>query len=224
MNNTMKSIVFIASLFSFLILIILFNYILTIFFNNYQPPIYISFIFIALSYISILFVQAYVRKLYVKKKLEGLNIIFEVPAKTIRTLDKVLIYILPGVFVLLPLIYRPVFDVLTQLKLIIFVFLIALIELVLSITKKTMKAVVTDGGIAIAGTDLRLELPINANYTNASGFYPFERLDSYLIVNDEIFIEQSFDLSTIKLKCSLDQIKQLKAILIKNGINETRDY
>jgi len=224
MNNTMKNIVFIASLFSFLLLFILFNYILTIFFNNYQLPIYIGYSFMVISFIFILFIQAYVRKLYVKKSLKTSNILFDVECQAIKILDKILIYALPGVMVLFPLLYRPIFDILTQFKLGMFLALILIIELILSITKKTMKAIITDQGIAITGIDLRLELPISANYTNGSGFYPWERIHSFLIVNNEIFIEQSFDLSTIKFKCNADQLKQLKGFLIKNGIDESRGY
>ena len=224
MNNTMKNIVFIASLFSFLFLFILFNYILTIFFNNYQPPIYISYSFAAISFIIILFVQAYVRKLYVKRSLKASTILFEVECQTIRILDKILIYVLPGVIVLLPLLYKPIFDILTQFKIGMFLGLILIIELILSATKKTMKASITVQGIAITGIDLRLEIPISANYTNGSGFYPWERIHSFLIVNNEIFIEQSFDLGTIKLKASTDQLKQLKGLLIKNGVDESRGY
>lgn len=224
MNNTMKNIVFIASFFSFLILYIFFYYILTIFFNNYQPPVYISYSFTAISFIIILFVQAYVRKQYVRKNLKTSSILLDIECQTIRFVDKLLLYALPVVMLLFPLLSNPVFDILTQFRLIVLLVLIFVLELLLSVAKKTMKAIITDKGIAITGIDLRLELPISANYTNGSGFYPWERIHSFLIVNNEVFIEQSFDLGIIKLTASPDQLRQLKGLLIKNGIDESRGY
>lgn len=224
MKNTMKSLVFIVSFFSFLILISLSNYILYPLFNNFQQVIYISYVFTALSFIALLFVQAYTRRIYVNKLLRNSNILFKVKCEAARPIDKVLLYVLPAIAVFYPLIAKRVFDTYTIAQLLIFAALIAAIEIILLFTKRTMEASITDRGIAISGIDIRIELPINANYPNASGFYPYERLLSFLFVNNEVFIEQGYDLSVIKFKCSPEEARMLKGLLLKNGVEETRGH
>ena len=85
-----------------------------------------------------------------------------------------------------------------------------------------MKIVVTDKGIALTGYDLRLELPISANYPNPSGFYPFERIEGFRCLKDEILIYQTYDLGTIKIKASDEEIRKIKALLLYNHVPESR--
>jgi hypothetical protein len=85
-----------------------------------------------------------------------------------------------------------------------------------------MKAYITSKGIIVRGIDLRLEIPIPSNYHNPSGYYPFNRIITFLDLNDKLLVEQSYDLGNIILKADADTLKQVKAVLIANGIKQKK--
>lgn len=224
MSNTIKTLVFIVSFFTFLIVISLFNSIIFSLFFNSQLLVYGLSSLGFFAYIIALLSQALVRHIYCKKNLENSNVIFAVKCGNIRSVDRVLIFLLPAMGVVFPIVRDRSLSTGGIANIVMLVILAVIIEILIPISKNTMKAVITDKGIGIKGFDIRIDLPVNANYPNGSGFYPYKRIHSFLIVNNEAFIEHSYDYSIINFKCDSEQARQLKGILLKNGVEEKRGY
>jgi hypothetical protein len=99
---------------------------------------------------------------------------------------------------------------------------IIITEMLFKFFHKTMKILVTDKGIAIMGFDPRLELPISANYPNGSGFYPFERIEGFRYMKKKLVLYQTYDLGTITIKASENDIKKIKGLLLQNHVPESK--
>lgn len=156
------------------------------------------------------------------KKLGHINIIGEYYASPFRLVDRLIIYIFPAIPVIFPFIRG---ETLNKYSLgciaLLFIFII-ITEILFYLFSKTMKIIVTDKGLELTGYDLRLELPISANYPNPSGFYPFERIEGFRCLKDEIFIYQTYDLGIIKIKASDEEIRKIKALLLYNYVPESK--
>jgi hypothetical protein len=136
--------------------------------------------------------------------------------------DRLLVYFLPALGIILPVMQARSLSVITLQSIIFLISLIIIIEILFYVNSKTMKAFITNKGIIIRGIDLRMELPIPSNYHNPSGYYPFNRVITFLDLNDKLLVEQSYDLGNIILKGDAETLKKIKAVLLANDIKQKR--
>ena len=223
MNNTMKSIIFIVSLFAFLLFFI--------FINNVIPPqaildspragTLVALLYIA-GYITAMYSQALIKYLYTKNRMKGLNIIKVLPAKSFEMRDRLIILTLPIIAIFLPMVRKREVTVENLWSMAYLAALALLIEVLFLLNSRTLKAYITDKGIAINGIDFRLELSIPFSYTNAVGWFPFERIENYLALSNKVLIYQTYDMGVITLECSEEEVKQIKGLLVAKKIPERR--
>lgn len=188
-------------------------------------PVVTGYLNIIISILLLVISQCIFRIKYIQKlmkKLGDINVIGEYYISPFRLADRLIIYIFPAIPVIFPFSRG---ETLNKYSLwciaLLFIFII-ITEILFYLFNKTMKIIVTDKGIALTGYDLRLELPISANYPNPSGFYPFERIEGFRCLKDEIIIYQTYDLGAIKIKASDEEIRKIKALLLYNHIPESR--
>ena len=229
MSNSMKIIIFIFSLFVFLIGSIIFNMIMGISPDAQNAiglmPVITGYLNIMISTILLIISQCIFRLKYIQKlmkKLGHINIIGEYNISPFRLFDRLIIYIFPSIPVVFPFFRGETINKYSLWGIALLFIFIIITEILFYLFNKTMKIVVTDKGIALTGYDLRLELPISANYPNPSGFYPFERIEGFRCLKDEILIYQTYDLGTIKIKASDEEIRKIKALLLYNHVPESR--
>lgn len=223
MSNTKKSIVFIISLFTFLIILTVLNpiFIPLITPDNLFPVN--SYIWIIALFIALLS-QAITRKVIIQNDLKKDTILYEYKISPFKITDRIIILIIPFAVTILPILFSNSDFSFNYHQFIAFFIFLGLVELSFFKYKKSMKLVITNNAIAIVGFDLRIELPISANYQNGSGYYGFERIEGYLIINNEIILKQSYDLGNIKFICNnTEEARQIKGLLIKNGVYESRN-
>lgn len=223
MSNTMKTVIFIVSLFTFLLFFVLINLAI--------PPQLIadspnaSFVKAALymaGYIIALYSQAFMKHTYVKNYMKSLNVFKVLPAKSFELRDRLLILTLPIIAVFMPMVSKRQVAAENLWSLIYLAALAIIVEVLFAINGRTQKIYVADKGIAIDGMDFRIELSVPFSYTNAAGWYPYERVESYLALNNKILLYQTFDLGVITLECSEDEVKQIKGLLVSKRIQERR--
>jgi hypothetical protein len=219
MNNTMRTIIFIVSLFAFLFFFIAINAVFPSqsVLNPGNIAVLVPVLYIA-GYIVALYTQALIKYLYTKKRMAGTNTVIEVPAKSFELRDRLVILTLPILAVLLPIVQRRQVNAESLRNLVFLVILAIVIEVLFFINSKTLKAYVTDKGFAVNGIDFRLELSIPFSYTNAVGWYPFERIDNYLAFENKVLLYSTYDLGAITLECNEEQLKQIKGLLIAKKI------
>jgi hypothetical protein len=174
------------------------------------------------GYLTAMYAQAAMKYLYTKSHMKGLNIIKVLPAKTFEMRDRLIIFTLPIIAIFLPMVRKR--EVTTEdLWSIAYLAVFALIiEALFLLNGRTLKAYVTDKGFAINGVDFRLELSIPFSYSNAVGWYPFERIENYLAFGNKVQLYQTYDMGVITLECSEEEVKQIKGLLVSKKIPERR--
>lgn len=223
MSNTMKTVVFIISLFVFLIFFIAVNFLL--------PPGLVSaapnsgllkaFIYTA-GYIAAMYSQAFIKHLYTRNSLKNLTVIKVLPAKADGIRPLLIALILPLIAVLMPMVSKRRISPENLRSMLYLLVLAAVIYLLFRISSRSLKVYMTNKGFAVDGTDLRLELTIPFSYTNAVGWYPFERIENYLIYGNKVVLYQTYDMGTLEFECDGEEVRQIKGLLIANGVPERR--
>ncbi|KUO72045.1 MAG: hypothetical protein APF77_18275 [Clostridia bacterium BRH_c25] len=223
MSNTMKTIIFIISLFTFLLFFILVNFIISpgMILNSTIASFLTALLYI-MGYIAALYTQALMKYLYTRSLMKDLNTIKLFPAKTFEIRDRLILLTLPIIAVFMPMVSKMT---VARENLVSFAYLAALaliIEALFLINGRTLKIHVTNRGFAINGMDIRLELSIPFSYTNAVGWYPFERIENYLISGSKILLYPTYDMGVITFECSEEEAKQIKGLLVSNRVPERR--
>ncbi|SHJ30792.1 hypothetical protein [Lutispora thermophila] len=229
MSSSMKLITFIFSLFVFLIASVIFNTIFA-FFPAAQSetgliPVIAGYLNIMFSTMLMILSQGFFRTFYIRRvmnKLGTYNIIGEYPVTPFRLVDRIIIYIFPSLPVILPFFKGETLNQYTLWGIALLVLFIIITELLFKFFNKTMKIIVIDKGIQITGFDMRLELPISANYPNGFGFYPFERIEGFRYMKKKLVLYHTYDLGPITIDASEDDIKRIKGLLLQNNILESR--
>lgn len=229
MSNSMKLIIFILSLFVFIICSTIFNMILAGFPATQAEtgllPVITGYLNIMLSTMLLVLSQGYFRTVYIRKTMDRLgsyNVIGEYSVTPFRIVDRILIYVFASLSVVFPIFSGDTLKQYTNWGIALLVIFIIITEILFKFFSKTMKIVVTDKGIAVKGFDLRLELPLSANYPNGSGFYPFERIEGFRYMKKSLVLYQSYDLGPITINAPEDDIKRIKGLLLQNHVPENK--
>ena len=216
MSNTMKTIIFVVSLFAFLFFFILANYVLSPNADFIKAVVYIT------GYIAALYTQALMKYLYTRSVMKKANIISVLPVKTNELREKLIPLVLPVIAVVMPMVGKREVSPENLKSFVYLVILAAIIQVLFLINSRTLKVYVTNKGFAVNGVDLRLELSISFSYTNAAGWYPFERIENYLAYENKVFLYHTYDMGVITFECSEEETRQIKGLLIANSVPERR--
>ena len=229
MSNSMKLVIFILSLFVFIIGSTIINMILAGIPATQSEtgllPVISGYFNIMFSTMLLYLTQGYFRIIYTRKvmnKLGSYNVIGKYPIAPFRIVDRIIIYVFASLSIIFPLFNGETLKQYTAWGIALLIIFIIITEILFKFFHKTMKILVTDKGIAIIGFDPRLELPINANYPNGSGFYTFDRIEGFRYMKKKLVLYQTYDLGTITINAPEDDIKRIKGLLLKNHVPESR--
>lgn len=216
MSNTMKMLVFIISLFAFLLFFTIINFIIPVNHFIIKALLYI------LSYIAALYTQALIKRRYTMSLIKDMDIIGAFPGKSFEIRDRIILLILPLIAVVMPIVNKRTFTRESLWSLAALAVLAVILEVLLYINGRTMKILVTGKGFAVLGIDFRLELSIPFSYTNAAGWYPFERIESYMEYSSKVLLYSTYDMGVIIIECIRDEMKQIIGLLKANGVPARR--
>lgn len=224
MRNSMKTIVFIISLIAYFIYLSISSAFINAAVNTGNLALAAMAIYIssAIGILVVIYTQAAVKYWYTSKSLKNVTVHVKLPLGKFRLTDRLLVYFLPSLGIIMSVMQARSLSVITLQSMLFLISLIIIIEILFYVNRKTMKAYITNKGIIIRGIDLRLEIPLPSNYHNPSGYYPFNRIITFLDLNDKLLVEQSYDLGNIVLKGDTETLKKIKAVLVANGIKQKR--
>lgn len=223
MSNTMKTIIFVVSLFTFLFFFILVNYVLPPQLILESPNAgFIKAVVYITGYIAALYTQALMKYLYTRSAMKKVKIVSILPVKTTELREKLIPLVLPVIAVVMSMVGKRKVSPENLRAIVYLAILAAIIQVLLLINSKTLKVYVTNKGFAVNGVDLRLELSISFSYTNAAGWYPFERIENYLAYEGKVFLYHTYDMGVITFECSEEETRQIKGLLIANSVPERR--
>lgn len=224
MSNSMKTVVFIISLIAYFIYLSISSVFINAAINTGSQGYAALVIFVtsALGILVMLYTQAAVKYWYATKPLRNATVHVKLPLGKFRLTDRILVYFIPALSLIIPILQTRSFTTITWPSILFLVIVIVLVEILFFINSKTMKAYITNKGIIVRGIDLRLEIPIPSNYHNPSGYFPFNRIITFLDLNDKLLVEHNHDLGSIVLKADAATLKQVKAVLIANGVKQKK--
>lgn len=224
MRNSMKTIVFIISLIAYFIYLSISSAFINAAVNTDNQAFAAMVIYIssAIGILVVIYTQAAVKYWYASKSLKNTTIHVTLPLGKFRLTDRVMVYFLPALGIIMFVIQNKSLSGINLPSMLFLISLIIIIEILFYVNSKTMKAFITNKGIIIRGIDLRLEIPLPSNYHNPSGYFPVNRIITFLDLNDKLMVEQSYDLGNIILKSDAETLKKIKAVLIANGIKQKK--
>ena len=224
MRNSMKTIVFIISLIAYFIYLSISSAFINAAQNtgNLAFATMVIYIFTAIGILVVIYTQAAVKYWYASKSLKNTTIHVKLQLGKFRLTDRILVYFLPALGIIMSVIQNKSLSGINLPSMLFLISLIIIIEILFYVNSKTMKAFITNKGLIIRGIDLRLEIPLPSNYHNPSGYYPFNRIITFLDLNDKLLVEQSYDFGNIVLKSDAETLKKIKAVLIANGIKQKK--
>ena len=225
MTNTMKTLIFIASMFVFIGIYTLISTVITAFAATIPAfalfALYAAFLVIA--YIAALYSQALIKYKYTEKKLKSAEIALKLPLSPFKFNERLVAYVLPALAVFVPMFSGNPMSPGSIISVASLIILIIIVELLFYLNSKRMHVYITNKGIAIMGTDIRFELGLPLNYTNLSGFYPYERIDNFLAFPDRVIIYQLFDYNVVTIMCSAEESTIIKGLMMKNHVEEKKN-
>jgi hypothetical protein len=223
MSNSMRTVIFMVSLVVFLLFFAVANFIIPPTVRLDSPYSFaVSPLLYIIGYIAALYTQAFMKQLYTANYMKGSNILKVFPVKAYGMRERLIILTLPFIAVLMPIVGSRKVTSGTFIALAAFVLLEIIIEILFYLNAKTIKAYITDRGIGIKGLDFRLELSIPFSYTNAVGWYPYERLENYTALGNKLTLYHSYDMGSIELECSEEELRQLIGLLVSKNIPKRR--
>lgn len=224
MPNSMKTIVFIISLIAYFIYLSISSAFINVAVNTGNQA-YVSlaiFISSAVGILVVLYSQAAFKYWYTSRYLKTAKVHTVLPLGKFRLVDRIMVYFLPALAIIVPVIQTRSLSSITWQSVLFLITIIIILEIFFYANSKTMKSYITNKGIIVRGIDLRLEIPIPSNYHNPSGYFPFNRIITFLDLNDKLIVKQTYDLGNITLKGDSETLKQVKAVLIANGLKQKK--
>lgn len=212
MKNTIKTLIFIASLFIFLGLFVGIGRLII------DLPSYYTTTAGLASFLLALGVQGLLKHTYIIPRIKSHLVLMSFPVKTISLKDRITAAIIPFFAVFSSWFYnKPASETVFPIILVFVVFLI-LLELLLKFGESTMQIYFTAKGVGVSGYDFRPEftLPFTAN--NLPGIYEYDRIVHFTSKEDTIVLAQYFDSNKLIVKATEEDIKRIVGLLISKKI------
>ncbi|WP_026476682.1 DUF5673 domain-containing protein [Alkaliphilus transvaalensis] len=218
MYNTKRMIIFTVAAILLFLLYPFFQDITYLFvvatFDRVFPPsisveVYQAFLFI-LSFLAFAVIQAFTRHFLFYKYRKESNAVMSYPIKSFYIGDRLVYYIVPFFIYLLPIFRQSYLTEIVVLRIGLFIITILFFEGLLRYSKSKTTADFLKDGILVRGIDLRLDFPLTGRIINMSGFYPYEKIDSYLIRESSVELKLSSEFGKIELTFPPEDKSEIK--------------
>lgn len=223
MISVKKSLSFFISILVTIIFIYALSNTMSLFFNlnNQNTRTILINLILTLGLMFFITFQGSLNKRWNKKLLLKEKVLLSANIDKFTLSEKLWIYLLVFLIYFTPLIRDLSFKNVPLINIFMFFPSIVIFELLLRVSKNSLKTYFTERGIIVAGLDLRLYIPLGKPIDNLEGYYPYNAIDSYIFYPDKIQIFIQYEQGKLVLKEDKNTINKIISILKKNGI-ETR--
>lgn len=212
MKGTIKTLIFIASMFIFLGLFVFIGRAVM-----HLPPYYTTIGGLS-AFLLALMVQGLLKHLYIVPRMKKSGIILSLPVRTIRFKDRVTAAVLPFFAVFSSWFYaKPTSEQLMP-SILVFIGFLVLLEILLRLGEATMKLHFTTSGVAISGYDFRPEYTLPFTADNLPGIYEYDRLVNFVATEDSVLLTQYFDSNRIIVKTNEDNLRKIVGLLMSRNV------
>lgn len=181
--------------------------------RNIVPPILLS-----IGLLFFMLFQGALKYRWNKKILNNSKIFFEIKSGNFTSLEKSWLYIFLAIIYFAPLIGSRSLKSLSVGKIIPFIIFAIIIHFLLKLSENSMKIVFTTEGIIVTGQDLRIDISLGQPLHNASGYYPYTIIDSYLPLENGIELFLQYEQGKIVTITDKDTLSKILGILKTNKI------
>ena len=212
MKSTIKTLIFIASMFIFLgLFVILGRFMIGL-------PVYYTTAAGLFAFLIALGIQGLLKNIYMVPRIKKHGIIMSFPVKSIALKDRVTAIVLPFFAVFSTWFYSKPDSETIYPSIIAFLVFLMLMELILKIGETTMLMSFTSEGVGVTGYDFRPEytLPFTAN--NLPGFYEYDRIVNFVIKEDSIILTQYYDSNKLMLQADEESMRKIVGLLMSRNI------
>ena len=212
MKNTIKTLIFIASLFIFLGIFVGIGRLII------DLPSYYTTAAGLASFILALGVQGLLKHIYIIPRIKSHVVLMSFPVKTIMLKDRLTAAIIPFFAVFSSWFYaRPASETIIS-SITVFVIFLILLEMLLKFGESTMQIYFTTIGVGVSGYDFRPEFTLPFTVNNLPGIYEYDRIVHFTSKEDTIVLAQYFDSNRLIVKASEEDLKKIVGLLIGKKI------
>jgi len=212
MKGTIKSLIFIASMFIFLGLFVFFGRAFS------HLPTYYLIAGGLVSFLLSLGVQGLLKQLYIVPRMKKHGVLMSFPVKSIGLKDRVTAAVLPFFAIFSSWFYtKPSSDMILP-TVVLFVGFMILLELLLKLGEFTMRIHFTTSGVAVSGYDFRPEYTLPFPADNLPGIYEYDRIVNFIANEDTIVLTQYFDSNRLIIKADEDTMRKIVGLLMSKNI------
>ncbi|SHH20294.1 hypothetical protein SAMN02745135_00038 [Caloranaerobacter azorensis DSM 13643] len=223
MSNTKKTANFIMAFFSTIMFISIVSRIIMPYISNLNENIVNNVVFPILLTIALLFFgffQGLLRYSYNKKILRSSSVLLSASTDKFNLNERLWYYLLVALIYFLPILKNPLSSKMIIIRIILFIITLALIEVLLKLSNRTIKIYFLKNGILITGFDIRIGLPIvyGTQIHNDSGYYSYNDIENYFIFPDYIDLYLILKQGKLTFKSNSELARQVSGILKQNKI------
>lgn len=218
MKNTIKSLIFIASMFIFLGLFVAFGRFVL------QLPAYYTTGGGLLAYLIALGVQGILKNTYIVPRVRSHGVLMSVKVQTIKLKDRVTASVLPFFAIFSSWFYtKPTIDNLLPTLILFGIFLLCL-EILLRFGESTMRMHFTSKGVAISGYDFRPEMTLPFAADNLPGIYEYDQIAHFSATEDQIRLTQFFDSNNLIVPGDEELLRKIVGLLLSRNILPEKNH
>ncbi|MSS42570.1 hypothetical protein FYJ27_02310 [Anaerosalibacter bizertensis] len=168
------------------------------------------------------FFQGFLKWKWNNKTLKKNKVLLELQGDSFTNIEKSWIYIFLVLIYFSQLFRDFSLKSITLGRIALFIIFFIIIYFLLKFSEKTMKIVFTKDGVIVNGLDLRIDIPLGQPIHNATGYYPYNSIDSYLPLQDKIELFTEFEQGKIVVKAKGKERSQILYILKQNKVKKRK--
>ncbi|WP_427339825.1 hypothetical protein [Caloranaerobacter sp. DY30410] len=223
MSNAKKTANFIMAFFSTIMFISIVSRIVMPYISNLSENMVNNVVFPILLTIALLFFgsfQGLLRYSYNKRILKNNAVLLSVNIDNFNLNERLWYYLLVALIYFVPIFRNPISSKMIIIRVVLFIITLALIEVLLRLSNKTIKIYFLKNGILITGFDIRIGLPIvyGTQIHNDSGYYSYNDIENYFIFPDYIDLYLILKQGKLTFKSNSELARQVSGILKQNKI------
>lgn len=162
--------------------------------------------------------QGALKYIWNKKALNNSKTFLEIKISNFTYSEKSWLYILLAIIYFAPFISSHSLKGLSVGKIIPFIIFVIIIYFLLKLSESSMKIIFTTEGIIITGLDLRIDISLGQPLRNATGYYPYTMIDSYLPLENGIELFIQYEQGKVTAITDKDTVNKILGILKTNKI------
>lgn len=223
MSTTKRTIVFIVSLFATIIFTSILSTFLASMINNFSLDLInniINPLYLTLILFFFMLCQSFIKYMFSKKMLSFNSVLLSTNITGVSKKSKITLYFIVALIYFSSSYRNFSLDYLFFIKILILILTFLVLEMLLRLSNKKLKAYFLSDGILISGFDIKIDVPlgVKTNIYNDYGFYEYVYIEGYTMQSNSIEFILKDSMGKINVKINEDIKRKILGIMNKHNI------